>query len=315
MPADFAPGQWAVILGGSSGFGLATAQVLADHGMNLCIVHRDRRSQLAQIEPEFEKLRAAGVSVQIHNTDALAAVKRGAVLDSLADVLGEGRVRVLLHSIAFGNLKPLAPPPTRAARDATQKLAVALGLEGERVQDALDELFASDAAATHPLAKPPRYSETDFLEEEDFSRTIFNMGTSLLGWVQELFERKLFADDARIFGLTSEGNQVAWRGYAAVAAAKVTLESLARSIAVEYAPYGIRCNVIQPGITETAALAASPGSDQMKAQARMRNPFHRLTTPIDVANAIYLLSLDDAAWMNGAVIRVDGGEHISGVLE
>ena len=208
MPADFAPGQWAVILGGSSGFGLATAQVLADHGMNLCIVHRDRRSQLAQIEPEFEKLRGAGVSVQTHNTDALAAVKRGAVLDSLADALGEGRVRVLLHSIAFGNLKPLAPPPTRAARDATQKLAVALGLEGERVQDALDELFARGAAAAHPLASPPRYSETDFLEEEDFSRTIFNMGTSLLGWVQELFERKLFADDARIFGLTSEGNHV-----------------------------------------------------------------------------------------------------------
>ena len=93
------------------------------------------------------------------------------------------------------------------------------------------------------------------------------------------------------------------------------LESLARSIAVEFAPHGIRCNVIQPGITETPALAAIPGSDQIKAQARMRNPFHRLTTPIDVANAIYLFSLDDAAWMNGAVIRVDGGEHISGVSE
>ncbi len=164
MPADFASGQWAVILGGSSGFGLATAKVLADHGMNLCIVHRDRRSQLAQIEPEFEKLRGSGVSIQIHNTDALAAAKRGAVLDSLADALGEGRVRVLLHSIAFGNLKPLAPPPARAARDAAQKLAGGLGLEGERVQGALEEWFATGAAAAHPLASPPHYSETDFLE-------------------------------------------------------------------------------------------------------------------------------------------------------
>ena len=315
MPADFAPGQWAVILGGSSGFGLATAKVLAAHGMNLCLVHRDRRSQLAQIEPEFEKLRGAGVAVQIHNTDALAASKRGAVLDSLADALGEGRVRLLLHSIAFGNLKPLAPPPPRTARDATEKLAAALGLESERVQGVLDEWFATGAAAAHPLASPPQYSETDFLEEEDFSRTIFNMGTSLLGWVQDLFERKLFADDARVFGLTSEGNQIAWRGYAAVAAAKVALESLARSIAVEYAPYGIRCNVIQAGVTETSALAAIPGSDHMKAQGQMRNPFHRLTTPIDVANVIYLLALDEAAWINGAVIRVDGGEHISGVSE
>jgi NAD(P)-dependent dehydrogenase (short-subunit alcohol dehydrogenase family) len=315
MPANFAPGQWAVILGGSSGFGLATAQVLAEHGMNLCIVHRDRRSQLAGIEPEFEKLRGLGVAVQTHNTDALSAAKRGAVLDSLADALGEGRVRVLLHSIAFGNLKPLAPPMSRTARDATQKLASALGLEGERVQGAMDEWFATGVAAAHPLASPPDYSQTDFLGEEDFSRTIFNMGTSLLGWVQDLFNRKLFADDARIFGLTSEGNEVAWRGYAAVAAAKVALESLARSIAIEYAPYGVRCNVIQPGITETPALAAIPGSDQMKAQAKMRNPFRRLTTPIDVANTIYLLSLDEAAWINGAVIRVDGGEHISGVSE
>ena len=315
MPANFAPGQWAVILGGSSGFGLATAQVLAEHGMNLCIVHRDRRSQLAGIEPAFEKLRGLGVVVQTHNTDALAAAKRGAVLDALADALGVGRVRVLLHSIAFGNLKPLTPPVTRTARDATQKLASALGLEEARVQDVMDEWFAAGAAAMHPLASPPDYSRTDFLAEEDFSRTIFNMGTSLLGWVQDLFQRNLFADDARIFGLTSEGNQLAWRGYAAVAAAKVALESLARSIAIEYAPHGIRCNVIQPGITETPALAAIPGSDQMKAQAVMRNPFHRLTTPMDVANAIYLLSLDEAAWVNGAVIRVDGGEHISGVSE
>ncbi|MBW1844513.1 MAG: SDR family oxidoreductase [Deltaproteobacteria bacterium] len=315
MPANFAPGQWAVILGGSSGFGLATAQVLAEHGMNLCIVHRDRRSQLAGIEPEFEKLRGLGVAVQTHNTDALSAAKRDAVLDSLADALGEGRVRVLLHSIAFGNLKPLAPPMSRTARDATQKLASALGLEGERVQGAMDEWFATGVAAAYPLASPPDYSQTDFLGEEDFSRTIFNMGTSLLGWVQDLFNRKLFAGDARIFGLTSEGNEVAWRGYAAVAAAKVALESLARSIAIEYAPYGVRCNVIQPGITETPALAAIPGSDQMKAQAKMRNPFRRLTTPVDVANTIYLLSLDEAAWVNGAVIRVDGGEHISGVSE
>jgi len=237
------------------------------------------------------------------------------VLDALADALGDGRVRVLLHSIAFGNLKPLTPPVTRTARDATQKLASALGLEAECVQRVMDEWFAAGAAGAHPLASPPDYSGTDFLAEEDFSRTIFNMGTSLLGWVQDLFQRKLFADDARIFGLTSEGNQLAWRGYAAVAAAKVALESLARSIAIEYAPHGIRCNVIQPGITETPALAAIPGSDQMKAQAVMRNPFHRLTTPMDVANAIYLLSLDEAAWVNGAVIRVDGGEHISGVSE
>jgi NAD(P)-dependent dehydrogenase (short-subunit alcohol dehydrogenase family) len=108
---------------------------------------------------------------------------------------------------------------------------------------------------------------------------------------------------------------VVWKGYAAVAAAKVALESLARSIATEFGPYGLRCNVIQAGITPTPALAAIPGSEHMKAHAQVRNPLGRLTTPRDVANVIALLSTDDAGWINGEVIRVDGGEHISGASQ
>jgi NAD(P)-dependent dehydrogenase (short-subunit alcohol dehydrogenase family) len=315
MSGRFEPGHWAVILGGSSGFGLASARALAERGMNLCLVHRDRRALLAAIEPEFEKLRATGVEVATFNTDALSADKRDEVLDELAGILGEsGRVRVLLHSIAFGNLKLLtAEAPVE--RRSLAALARKLGAETGKVQAAFDELFAEGDPAVHSLASPPEYSDKHFLDEDDFSRTIHAMGTSLLGWVQGVFSRGLFAADARVFGLTSEGNEVAWKGYAAVAAAKVALESLARSIAVEYAPFGLRCNVIQPGITETPALAAIPGSDHMKAQARLRNPFHRLTTPRDVAQVIALLATDEAAWINGEVIRVDGGEHISGVTQ
>ena len=78
------------------------------------------------------------------------------------------------------------------------------------------------------------------------------------------------------------------------------------------APHGIRCNVIQAGVTETPALAAIPGSNHLKAQALSRNPFGRLTRPRDVAAVIALLTRDEAGWINGEVIRVDGGEHISG---
>jgi NAD(P)-dependent dehydrogenase (short-subunit alcohol dehydrogenase family) len=84
-------------------------------------------------------------------------------------------------------------------------------------------------------------------------------------------------------------------------------------MAVELAPYGIRSNIIQAGVTDTPALRAIPGNEQLAAQARLRNPFRRLTTPRDVANVIYLLSTPDAAWVNGTIIRVDGGEHVSGL--
>lgn len=274
----FSRDQWAVILGGSSGFGLATAQRLASQGMSIVVVHRDRRALMKSIEPEFEKIRATGTELHTFNVDALSAEKRVEVVDQLEKIMGaDGRVRVLLHSIAFGNLKLLVPE-ARKAEGVAGELASKLGVEASAVQQAIDEIFA-EKPAVHAIASPPLYSDKHFLDEDDFSRTIHAMGTSLLGWVQGLFERKLFADDARVFGLTSEGNEVAWKGYAAVAAAKVALESLSRSIAVEFAPYGLRSNIIQAGITWTPAQDAIPGSEHMRAQALARNPFGRLTRP------------------------------------
>lgn len=313
MPSHFENDEWALILGGSSGFGLATAHKLSEEGLNVCVVHRDRRGAMRRIEPEFEAIRARGVSLVTYNQDALDAEKRGELLDGLSAELGsEGRIRVLLHSIAFGNLKLIAPeaPPDSEARD---RLAERLGIDVERLGAAADELFEDDVDGLMGVATPPVYSPDRFLDEEDMARTVHAMGTSLLAWTQDLHGRGLFAPDARVFGLTSEGNTVAWKGYAAVAAAKVALESVSRSIAVEMAHFGIRSNIIQAGVTETPALRVIPGSDHLKAQARARNPFGRLTTPRDVANVIYLLSLPEAAWVNGEVIRVDGGEHVSGL--
>jgi enoyl-[acyl-carrier protein] reductase I len=54
-----------------------------------------------------------------------------------------------------------------------------------------------------------------------------------------------------------------------------------------------------------------PGSDKIKEITIQRNPFNRLTRVEDVANVVYLLSKDEASWINGAVIPVDGGEHLS----
>ena len=111
--------------------------------------------------------------------------------------------------------------------------------------------------------------------------------------------------------MTSEGNTKAWKHYAAVSAAKVTLEAITRNIALEFAPYGIKANCIQAGITDTASLQQISGSEKIKEHTLLRNPFKRLTTPDDVANVVYLLSKDEASWINGSVIPVDGGEHIS----
>lgn len=316
---EFSGNNWALILGGSSGFGLATAKKLSAHGMSICVVHRDRRGAMDRIEKEFEVVRASckasGAQFFNLNLDALSPegqTETIAALQKKTQSTGSapGKIRLLLHSIAFGNLKPIAPAPTNPPQEALSKLAQKLGVDVKQLSQSVEELFNEGNAPALATLVEAKFG-TALIEEEDMSRTVYSMGTSFLSWVQKLHASALFSADARVLGLTSEGNEVAWRGYAAVAAAKVALESVSRSIAVEFAPFGIRSNIIQAGITDTPALRAIPGSAQMKAGALLRNPLHRLTLPEDVANVIYLLCKDEAAWINGTVIRVDGGEHIA----
>jgi NAD(P)-dependent dehydrogenase (short-subunit alcohol dehydrogenase family) len=303
--------HWALILGGSSGFGLATARKLAAHGMSVCVVHRDRRGAMPRIEQAFDEIRAHGHGFVALNLDALAPEGLDRTIEALREAMGaEGRVKALLHSIAFGNLKPLvAPRGPRRDEQAVERLAAELGLPAADLQEILGRLASEGEAPLQALVPVPEGQAC--LEDEDMARTIYSMGTSLLTWVQRLHGAGLFAQDARVMGLTSEGNQVAWRGYAAVAAAKVALESVSRAIAVEFGPYGIRSNVLQAGVTDTPALRLIPGSARMAAHSLVRNPLGRLTQPEDVADVVCLLCTPEAAWINGTLVRVDGGEHVS----
>lgn len=303
---------WAVIIGGSSGFGLATAKKLAKHGMNLCIVHRDRRGAMSRIQPAFDELSATGVQVMTFNLDALSEKGKTRVLEELENKLGEtAKVKMLLHAVAFGNLKLLIPEiADTAPQNARQKLGKAIGVSQEQINGAVQDAFEQGENPFYSLVDPPEYNNDLLLEKEDFSRTVHAMGSNIVEWVQDIFHRNLFAADARILSLTSEGNSVAWKGYAAVAAAKAVLESVSRAMAKEFAPYGIRSNVIQAGVCDTPALKVIPGNQRIKALSILRNPFGRLTQPEDVADVVFLLCLNEAAWINGALICADGGERI-----
>ncbi len=142
----------------------------------------------------------------------------------------------------------------------------------------------------------------------DFELTTQAMALSLYDWFKSIFDEQMFAEDSRIISFTSEGGRKAMKNYAAVSAAKAGLEAITRNIALEFAPFGIRANCIQAGVTDTMSLRMIPGSEEIKKYAVRRNPFKRLTMAADVANAVYLLCKKEAAWINGCVLPVDGGE-------
>ena len=155
--------QWALILGGSSGFGLATGKKLARHGMSIAIVHRDRRGAMKNIEPGFDEIRACDVDFVSLNLDALSDEGRETVIGDLRERLGDsGRVRMLMHSIAFGNLRLLAPLDDAhgaASQRARQLLADRLGISAEQLTEALQATFEegdeSDIGALASLAPAP----------------------------------------------------------------------------------------------------------------------------------------------------------------
>lgn len=254
--------EWALILGGSSGLGLASAKKLAFHGMNIIIVHRNRKSEMNQIETDFMKIKETAVGFLSFNIDLLKSEKRMEVIAEITNVIGKGRIKTIVHSIAKGNLKPM--------------------IDAEHV-----------------------------LKNDDFHLTIDAMAISLYDWVTSIFKAELFAEDARVISFTSEGNTKAWKNYAAVSAAKAALEAITRSIALEFAPYGIKANCLQPGAVDTQSLRMIPGYEQIITHSQQRNPFNRITTPEDVANVVYLLCKEEASWINGCVIPVNGGEHLN----
>ena len=253
--------NWALILGASSGFGAATCRALANAGMDIIGIHLDSKSTLPNARAVQADVEAGGHRALFINMNAADAGKRANAVEQMKEA--GVKVKVLLHSLAFGSLRPMV--------GATRE---------------------------------------ESLDQKQIEMTLDVMAHSLVYWVQDLVWSNLFADDARIFSMTSEGNQRILPHYGAVSAAKTALESHTRQLAAELAPRNIKANAIQAGITDTPALRAIPGHEDMIDLARRRNPYHRLTTAEDVARAIVAFSRPELAWMTGNVIRVDGGEFI-----
>ncbi len=101
-------GEWALILGASSGFGAASAIELARCGMNIFGVHLDRKPTLPNAEAVRDAIEKEGRQVEFFNLNAAEASKRVTVLDRVREKLeGEHKtVKVLLHSLAFGSVRP-----------------------------------------------------------------------------------------------------------------------------------------------------------------------------------------------------------------
>jgi NAD(P)-dependent dehydrogenase (short-subunit alcohol dehydrogenase family) len=94
---------------------------------------------------------------------------------------------------------------------------------------------------------------------------------------------------------------------AGYSAAKAAVINFSRAAASEGAPNNIRCNVIIPGVVDTPATAGMLGDDKTRGNTEKIIPMKRVGLPVELANAILFLASDEASYVTGASLAVDGG--------
>jgi NAD(P)-dependent dehydrogenase (short-subunit alcohol dehydrogenase family) len=240
-------GKKALITGGNSGIGLATAKLFLQEGAQVAITGRDQKTLDAAIEQ-------LGPQAVAYRTDVTDSAARKELFAKLEKHFGQ-------LDIIFAN-----------AGIAGQTAA---GSTGEQLFEDIIRINLTGAFFTVESALPIL---------KDGASVIFN--GSVIGTLGH-------------------------PGYAAYAASKAGIRALARSLAADLSPRGIRVNVISPGATKTPIWARTPRPADEAGEAAKRIastiPLGRFGEAEEIAKAVLFLASDDSSYVQAIELFVDGG--------
>jgi len=134
--------RWAVVLGASSGFGEAASREFAAAGWDIFGVHLDRRQGLEHVEEIKAAIRAAGSEAHFFNANAADHDKRSELVAEMKRLAGGRPVGVMMHSLAFGTLKPFVAADEREAI-SPQQMDMTLDVMAHSLVYWTQELFAA----------------------------------------------------------------------------------------------------------------------------------------------------------------------------
>jgi NAD(P)-dependent dehydrogenase (short-subunit alcohol dehydrogenase family) len=171
------------------------------------------------------------------------------------------------------------------------------------------DIFVSNARTEAPTF----YQATMQISLDKWDTAVDSQAKAFLVGAREA--EKLMPDGGRIIAITYApgGRFGSWQPWVAMGAAKSALEVLVRYFAVALARRGITVNTISPGWIEDSVLNSLPEAVQNIIRDWHKGgwtPMGRLGTPADIGNAVSLLCSDEAGWITGQLIDVDGGASL-----
>jgi meso-butanediol dehydrogenase / (S,S)-butanediol dehydrogenase / diacetyl reductase len=232
---------------------------------------------------------------------------------------GSGLGRVLAHRFAAeGAAVVVVDAVGQRARAVAREISEAGGTSLARTADVTDAadveaMVEATRQAFGPLDvlvnNAAKATDTDFLDlsgeawDDDVAVTLKGAFLCSQAALVDMAE-----NGSGVILNISSVNAVAYFGNEAYSAAKAGILSLTRSLAVRYGPHGVRVNAIVPGTLKTPAWEHRRREDpDVLERVAKWYPLGRVGDPEDVAGAALFLASDDAGWISGAVLPVDGG--------
>jgi 3-oxoacyl-[acyl-carrier protein] reductase len=248
-------GKVAIITGGSSGIGRATAKLFAQEGAKVAIACRGQERGRTVLD----EISAMGAEAMLVQTDVSRSSDVARMVESVRARFGE--IHILVNDAG-------------------------VGAKGEAIN----------------------------LEEEEWERVL---NTNLKGCFLCCREvaRRMIAQGkgGKIVNISSIHAKLSGPRGSAYSASKGGMESFSRSLATELAPYKINVNVVAPGATHTA-MTEKAYTEQVTKAILQRISLKEIAQPEWVAPGILFLSSDDARYITGQVLTIDGGFTMDGSL-
>jgi 3-oxoacyl-[acyl-carrier protein] reductase len=187
------------------------------------------------------------------------------------------------------------------ALDVTDSAAVGAAVSGVLARHGRIDILVNNAGITRDQLMLR-------MKRDDWDAVLGTNLTSAFALTQAVLKPMIRQRSGRIICISSVVGQSGNAGQANYAASKAGLIGFAKSVALEVASRGITVNVVAPGMIETDMTKAI--TDQAREQWESRIPLQRLGTTDDIASAVCFLASDEASYITGQVLAVNGGMYL-----